>query len=86
MNWQTSTATSLGHLRQAVFYPPTGTGRDSYIMINNGGTSTSQRPQGVPNHGNFMKFGRVYSQTKPVSMDRHRRYLADGTGRDNYIT
>lgn len=55
-------------------------------MINNGGTSSSHKPQGVPHHGNFMKFGRVISQTKPVSMDRFRRYIADGTGRDNYIT
>lgn len=86
MAWQNSTTSDLSHLRRAIFYPPTGTGRDSYIMVNNGGTSTSIKPQGVATHGNFMKFGRVHSSSKPVSMDRHQRYMNDGTGRDNYIT
>ena len=86
MNWQNSTTSQLSGLRRAIFYPPTGTGRDSYIMINNGGTSAAFRTQGVATHGNFMKFGRVYSSNRPVSMDRHQKYVADGTGRDNYIT
>ena len=55
-------------------------------MVDNGGTSCSIAPHGVAKNGNFMKFGRVYSQTKPVSMEREKRYYADGTGRDNYVT
>ena len=85
MSWQNSTTSELTHLRRAIFYPPTGTGRDSYIMVNNGGTSSPVKLQGVAAHGNFMKFGRAYSSTKPASMDRHQRYVSDGTGRDNYI-
>lgn len=86
MNWQNSKTSDIGHLRHTTFYPPTGTGRDSYIMTNNGGTSASTKLQGVATHGNYMKFGRVYSTNKPVSMDRHKRYVSDGTGRDAYIT
>lgn len=85
MSYQRSASSELSHLRRAIFYPPTGTGRDSYIMVNNGGTSAPIKLQGVPKSGNFMKFGRVYSSSKPVSMDRHKRYVSDGTGRDNYI-
>ena len=86
MNWQNSTTTELYSHRKAIFYPPTGTGRDSYIMVDNGGTSAPVRTPGVAPHGHFMKFGRVYSSTKPVSMDRYQRYQSDGSGRDNYIT
>jgi hypothetical protein len=85
MNWQNSTTSEISHLRKAIFYPSTGGGRDSYISVNNGGTSAPFKTQGVATHGNFMKFGRCYSANKPVSMDRQQRYYSDGTGRDNYI-
>lgn len=86
MNWQTSKTSGVAHLRQTTFYPPTGTGRDSYIMCNNGGTSASYKLQGVATHGNYMKFGRVHSANRPPSSNKHQRYTANGTGRDNYIT
>jgi hypothetical protein len=41
-------STELGYLRRAIYYPPTGTGRDSYIMNNNGGTNIAYKCQGVP--------------------------------------
>jgi hypothetical protein len=41
-------STLLGYKRKAVYYPPTGTGRDSYIMTDNGGTNNKYTCQGVP--------------------------------------
>ena len=41
-------STLLGGHRRAVYYPPDGTGRDSYIRIDNGGTNSSYKCQGVP--------------------------------------
>jgi len=40
-------STLLGAKRHSVYYPPTGTGRDTYIMTDNGGTNIAYRPQGV---------------------------------------
>jgi hypothetical protein len=45
---QHNQSTLLGSKRQAIHYAPTGTGRDTYIMTDNGGTNTSYRLQGVP--------------------------------------
>jgi hexokinase len=50
-------STLLASKRRAVYYPPTGTGRDSYIMTDNGGTNIKYTCQGVPELGNYMKFG-----------------------------
>ena len=41
-------STLLGAKRRSVYYPPTGTGRDTYIMIDNGGTNSKYTCQGVP--------------------------------------
>lgn len=41
-------STLLGAKRNAVYYPPNGTGRDSYIMTDNGGTNIKYSYQGVP--------------------------------------
>jgi hypothetical protein len=54
---QHNASTLLAYQRRAVYYPPDGTGRDSYIRTDNGGTNTKYRCQGVPELGNFMKFG-----------------------------
>ena len=41
-------STLLGAKRRSVYYPPTGTGRDTYIMIDNGGTNSKYTCLGVP--------------------------------------
>jgi hypothetical protein len=73
-----------GH-RLAVYYPPTGTGRDTYIMTDNGGTNAVYHPQGVPHLGNYMKFGAIGRKYKPRSSTRFQKYISDGTGRDRYV-
>ena len=75
----------LGGKRRAVHYPPTGTGRDTYIMTDNGGTNINYRCQGVPETGNFMKFGSLNKTYKPCSYTRFQKYVSDGTGRDKYV-
>lgn len=78
-------STLLGYQRRAVYYPPTGTGRDTYIMTDNGGTNITYTPQGVPELGNHMKFGNYNRSYKPCSYTRFQKYVSDGTGRDKYV-
>ena len=78
-------STLLGDKARAIYYPPTGTGRDTYIMTDNGGTNINYRPQGVPQTGNFMKFGAINRSYKPCSYTRFQKYVSDGTGRDQYV-
>lgn len=75
----------MGSHRRAVYYPPDGTGRDSYIRTDNGGTNIPYRCQGVPELGNYMKFGAVYKGYRPMSYTRFQKYASDGTGRDKYV-
>jgi hypothetical protein len=78
-------STLLGHKSRAVYYPPTGTGRDTYIMTNNGGTNLTYTPQGVPQLGNYMKFGNSSKPYRPCSYTRFQKYVSDGSGRDKYV-
>lgn len=78
-------STLLRSKRRSVYYPPTGTGRDTYIMIDNGGTNSKYTCQGVPELGNFMKFGPLNRSYKPSSNAKFQKYSSDGTGRDKYV-
>jgi hypothetical protein len=78
-------STLLGYKRRSVYYPPTGTGRDTYIMADNGGTNINYTHQGVPELGNYMKFGPYNRSYKPSSYTRFQKYVSDGTGRDQYV-
>jgi hypothetical protein len=82
---QHNPSTPLSYQRQSIYYPPDGTGRDAYIRTDNGGTNIAYRIQGVPETGNFMKFGSVRKATKPGSYTRYQKYLSDGSGRDKYV-
>lgn len=75
----------MGGHRRAVYYPPDGTGRDSYIRTDNGGTNISYKCQGVPELGNYMKFGPVHKGYRPMSYTRFQKYASDGSGRDKYV-
>lgn len=85
MIYQHNQSTLLGSKRRAVYYPPTGTGRDTYIMTDNGGTNITYRCQGVPELGNYMKFGPNGKTYKPCSYTRFQKYVSDGSGRDKYV-
>jgi hypothetical protein len=41
-------STLLGSKGKSVYYAPTGTGRDTYIISDNGGTNIKFTCQGVP--------------------------------------
>lgn len=82
---QHNQSTLLAGHRRAIYYPPTGTGRDTYIMHDNGGTNTPYYPQGAPHLGNYMKFGEFNRTYKPRSHTRFQKYVSDGTGRDQYV-
>lgn len=51
--------------RRAIRFPPTGTGRDGYIMTDDGGTHVKYRAQGVPNSTCFMRFGKPNRTYRP---------------------
>ena len=78
-------STLLASKRRSVYYPPDGSGRDSYIRNDNGGTNISYRCQGVSEQGNFMKFGQPPRTFRPASYTRFQKYASDGSGRDNYV-
>jgi hypothetical protein len=48
MLYQHNHSTLLGGKRKSIYYHPTGTGRDGYIMTDNGGTNIKYTCQGVP--------------------------------------
>jgi hypothetical protein len=85
MIYQHIHSTQLGSKRQAIHYLNDGSGRDTYIGINNGGTNIPNTTQTIPKGGNYMKFGPVKSTFNPVVYTRHHKYLSDGTGRDVYV-
>ena len=85
MMHQHNASTLLGYQRRAVYYPPDGSGRDNYIRTDNGGTNIAYRCQGVPELGNFMKFGPPNRAFRPCSYTRFQKYASDGSGRDQYV-
>ena len=82
---QHNESTLLGGKKRAVYYPPDGSGRDAYIRNDNGGTNISYKNQGVPETGNFMKFGQPNRTFRPASYTRFQKYTSDGSGRDKYV-
>ena len=61
-------------------YPTDGTGRDTYISVNNGGTFSPS----LKNPGN--KRGFLRPSTASISIKtRSLHYISDGCGRDGYI-
>ncbi len=82
---QHNASTLLAYQRRSIYYPPDGTGRDSYIRTDNGGTNIIYKCQGVSEQGNFMKFGPMGRPFKPQSYTRFQKYASDGTGRDQYV-
>jgi hypothetical protein len=85
MLYQHNPGVNISDKRQAIYYPPTGNGRDTYIMTNNGGTNITYRPQGVPELGSYMKFGPPNRTIRPASFGKIQKYASDGSGRDQYV-
>ena len=73
-----------------IHYEPTGTGREAYILGNNGGFTVG-RSILSGNVGKNMfpppiKYGRAYAHPGPTRIEsKALNYLADGSGRDSYI-
>lgn len=86
MLYQHNQSTLLGGMRRSVYYPPDGMGRDSYIRTDNGGTNAAFKCQGVPELGNYMKFGPIVNKSyRPSSSTKYHKYTSDGSGRDKYV-
>lgn len=64
-----------------VNYTGDGTGRDAYVILNNGGLANADK-KGMM----FRKFGSPNSVTPhPLKESKAFTYISDGTGRDSYV-
>ena len=69
---------------KTVCYPVDGTGRDTYIVSNNGGFFARRKPL-LKEIGTFPQ--RIKSCDKaPVLSGKSVIYQSDGSGRDSYVT
>jgi hypothetical protein len=66
-------------------FPPTGTGRDGYILTDDGGTHVKYQPQGVQNSTCHMRFGKPFRPVMPQAEVKYQKYISDGSGRDIYV-
>lgn len=69
---------------QTVHYQTNGTGRDSYIVRDNGGFCKMYNPVKWPEVTSFTK-KRQHVAPAPVMPAKPVYYHSDGTGRDSYI-
>ena len=65
-------------------YAVDGTGRDSYIALNNGGLYSPYTPSQAPDIGTFGN-RRVKRDSLATINAKHSNYTSNGTGRDLYI-
>ena len=66
-------------------YPNNGTGRDTYIGINNGGLYKKYEPYPSAEVGTF-RFKRYMNNPLAHIDSKHVGYFTNGTGRDTYIS
>ena len=73
-----------GKAALTVHYHTDGTGRDSYIVRDNGGFNKMYNPIKWPNVGTFVP-KRVPTENKPLMHPMPVYYHSNGSGRDTYI-
>jgi len=74
----------LANAGRAKIYATDGTGRDSYVALNNGGFTVSNLPTIQSKGGNFGATTFKPARHEPISARPHH-YHTNGTGRDSYI-
>ena len=78
------TKQGMGMARPAV-YPSNGTGRDTYIVGDNGGLYSPYRPASAVTHGSFRTVGSPNNFKLANLGTKRTNYHYNGTGRDSYI-
>ncbi|MDR3549127.1 MAG: hypothetical protein P4M11_12860 [Candidatus Pacebacteria bacterium] len=79
---------------KTAFYFSNGSGRDSYIAVNNGGMTVTKGAALALDHGKQTVLNREggfprpkgYVSKSPVIDAKHLFYHSDGSGRDSYVT
>lgn len=66
-------------------YHTDGTGRDTYIGLNNGGLYKAYNPVPAPPVTSFVSKKQPYSSPAPRMSAKMLHYHSDGFGRDSYI-
>ncbi len=72
-------------LAHPVHYHTNGTGRDSYIVRDNGGFNAMYEPCKYGDVGTFSSQKRKFSGNAPTIHAKNLYYRSNGTGRDSYI-
>jgi len=71
------------NLGKPAAYGMNGTGRDTYIAIDNGGYTKAYEPAFTPDTGIFGSHKCRYKDTSMATIDaKHANYSSNGTGRD----
>jgi hypothetical protein len=73
-----------GGANHTVHYQTNGTGRDSYIVRDNGGFCKMYEPIRYPDLGTLGAKRRIHENAPSISA-KNVYYHSDGTGRDSYI-
>ena len=73
-----------GGANHTTHYHTNGTGRDSYIVRDNGGFCKMHEAYKQPSLGTFGG-KRIYRETAPNIHAKNVYYRSDGTGRDSYV-
>lgn len=80
-----SRATYRGQAVHTTNYQTNGTGRDTYIVRDNGGFFAMYEPNRQADIGTFSPGKRQFKAVAPVMTAKAVQYHSDGTGRDSYI-
>lgn len=80
----TLTKSAMGMARPS-HYAVDGSGRDTYINLNNGGLYRMHEPGSVMDIGTFSS-KRMRRDNTPHIEAKHSNYTSNGTGRDLYIS
>ena len=75
----------MGGLGRPAAYAINGTGRDTYIAVDNGGFSKPFEPAFVPDTGVFGSKRYNRDPSLATIEGKHTNYTSNGTGRDGYI-
>ena len=70
---------------KASFYNPNGSGRDTYIYVNNGGFTSPKEQNVQPGIGSFTS-PKQSSFKMPTINSKSIHYNNNGSGRDSYIS
>jgi len=80
------TKTAMSGMGRSAAYSINGTGRDTYIAVDNGGFTKPFEPNYIPENGVFGSRRVNRDASAPFIEAKHTNYSSNGSGRDGYIS